>query len=103
MQAGLKSSLIMQQESTSARAWPLASDWYYLGRVRSFDEIQAAVDGLTPDGIVAHVRRYPPARLHHRHAGPEAVGSRELATANTEDTDGSNVYLCCGLCALIHL
>jgi predicted Zn-dependent peptidase len=60
VQAGLKSSLIMQEESTSARAGSLASDWYYLGRVRSFDEIQSAINGLTPDAIVAHLRRHPP-------------------------------------------
>src|SRR5437763_13138839 len=60
VQAGLKSSLIMQEESTSARAGTLASDWYYLGRVRSFDEIQGAINSLTPDGIVAHLRRHPP-------------------------------------------
>jgi predicted Zn-dependent peptidase len=59
VQAGLKSSLIMQEESTSSRAGTLASDWYYLGRVRSFDEIQAAINGLTPEGIVSHLRRYP--------------------------------------------
>ena len=60
VQAGLKSSLIMQQESTCPRAGSLASDWYYLGRVRSFDEIQAAIDALTPRCIVAHLRRCPP-------------------------------------------
>jgi predicted Zn-dependent peptidase len=60
VQAGLKSALIMQEESTSARAGTLASDWYYLGRVRSFDEIQAAISALTPANILAHVRRYPP-------------------------------------------
>ncbi len=60
LQAGLKSSLIMQEESTSARAGALASDWYYLGRVRSLEEIQAAVNGLTPKKIVAHLHRYPP-------------------------------------------
>jgi predicted Zn-dependent peptidase len=59
VQAGLKSSLIMQEESTSARAGALASDWYYLGRVRSFDEIQAAVQSLTPARIVEHLRRHP--------------------------------------------
>jgi predicted Zn-dependent peptidase len=59
VQAGLKSSLIMQEESTSARAGALASDWYYLGRVRSFDEIQAAVQALSPARIVEHLRRYP--------------------------------------------
>lgn len=60
VQAGLKSSLIMQEESTSARARTLASDWYYLGRVRSFDEISGAVNALTPQGIVDHLKRTPP-------------------------------------------
>jgi predicted Zn-dependent peptidase len=60
VKAGLKSSLIMQEESTSARAGTLASDWYYLGRVRSFDEIQLAIDSLTPEKITEHLRRYPP-------------------------------------------
>jgi predicted Zn-dependent peptidase len=60
VRAGLKSALIMQEESTSARAGSLASDWYYLGRVRSFDEIQRAIDGLTPETIVAHLKRHPP-------------------------------------------
>jgi predicted Zn-dependent peptidase len=59
VQAGLKSTLIMQEESTSARAGTLASDWYYLGRVRTFDEIQAAINSLTPAGIVEHLKRYP--------------------------------------------
>ena len=76
MQAGLKSSLIMQEESTSARAGTLASDWYYLGRVRSFDEIQAAIDALTPRGIVEHVRALPAQGLHHRHPGSQTVIGR---------------------------
>jgi predicted Zn-dependent peptidase len=59
VQAGLKSSLIMQEESTSSRAGSLASDWYYLGRVRSFDEIQSAINALTPESIVAYLHRYP--------------------------------------------
>ena len=46
VQVGLKTSLIMEQESTSSRAGGLASDWYYLGRVRPFEEVQAAVNGL---------------------------------------------------------
>jgi len=59
VRAGLKSSVIMQEESTSARAGVLASDWYYLGRVRPLEEIQAAINALTPDSIVRHVRQYP--------------------------------------------
>jgi predicted Zn-dependent peptidase len=60
VRAGLKSSLIMQEESTTSRAATLASDWYYLGRVRSFDEIQAAIDSLTPKAILEHLDEYPP-------------------------------------------
>jgi len=59
VKAGLKSSLIMQEESTSARAGAIATDWYYLGRVRSFDEIQAMIDGLTPASVLGYVHRYP--------------------------------------------
>jgi predicted Zn-dependent peptidase len=53
----------MQEESTASRASAIASDWYYLGRVRSFDEIQVAIDGLTPKSIVDHLERYPPRDL----------------------------------------
>src|SRR5262249_51890461 len=60
VQAGLKSSLIMQEESTSARAGTLASDWYYLGRVRTFDEIQSAINALPPENIVQHLQLHPP-------------------------------------------
>jgi predicted Zn-dependent peptidase len=59
VRAGLKSSLIMQEESTVARAGSIASDWYFLGRVRTFDEIQAAIDGLSPEGILGHLKRCP--------------------------------------------
>ena len=51
MRAGLKSSLIMQQESSMSRAGSLASDWFYLGRVRPIDEIAAALDSLTPASV----------------------------------------------------
>ncbi|MBV8677989.1 MAG: insulinase family protein [Planctomycetaceae bacterium] len=53
MRAGLKSALIMQQESSMSRSAALASDWYYLGRVRSLDEISAALDALTPASVTA--------------------------------------------------
>jgi predicted Zn-dependent peptidase len=73
VQAGLKSSLIMQQESTASRALSLASDWYYLGRVRTLDEIQTAIDGLTPDSIVAHLRRCPPRDFAVVTLGPQPL------------------------------
>jgi len=48
---GLKSSLIMQNESTSARAARLASDQFLLQRVRPLDEIRDSIEGLSVDSI----------------------------------------------------
>jgi predicted Zn-dependent peptidase len=73
VKAGLKSSLIMQEESTSARAGAIATDWYYLGRVRSFDEIQSAIDGLTPQAILDYLGRYPVKDLTLVTLGPEPL------------------------------
>jgi predicted Zn-dependent peptidase len=77
LQAGLKSSLIMQEESTSSRAGTLASDWYYLGRVRSAEEIRSAIDSLTPAGITEHVRRHPPKDFTIVTLGPKALQTGE--------------------------
>ena len=57
MRAGLKSTLIMQQESSMSRSASLASDWFYLGRVRPLDEVSAALDALTPEGVSAFASR----------------------------------------------
>ena len=51
MRAGLKSALIMQQESTMSRSSSLASDWYYLNRVRTLPEISARLDELTAESV----------------------------------------------------
>jgi predicted Zn-dependent peptidase len=76
VKVGLKSALIMRQESTGARAGAMASDWYFLGRVRPLEEVQAAVNGLSVPMILDYARRYPakdvtvvtlgPAALRHR-------------------------------------
>ncbi|MCI0684718.1 MAG: insulinase family protein [Gemmataceae bacterium] len=73
VRAGLKSSVIMQEESTSARAGALASDWYYLGRVRPVEEVQAAIDGLTPEQIVSYVKKHPPRDMTVVTLGPTAL------------------------------
>ncbi len=73
VKVSLKTSLIMQQESTSSRAGSLASDWYYLGRVRSLDEIQSAVEALTPQSIVECAKRYPAKDFTIVTLGPQAL------------------------------
>ncbi len=57
MRAGLKSSLIMAQESSMSRSGALASDWYFLGRVRPIEEIARELDALTPESV-SHYARY---------------------------------------------
>jgi predicted Zn-dependent peptidase len=80
VQAGLKSAVIMREESTSARASVLASDWYYLGRVRPLEEVQAAIDGLTPRKIVNHLRRHPPRDFTIVTLGPKRLRVPALAS-----------------------
>jgi predicted Zn-dependent peptidase len=58
MRAGLKSSLIMAQESSMSRSGSLASDWYFLGRLRSIEEIAAALDALTPEAVSDYAARF---------------------------------------------
>ncbi|MEW4568045.1 pitrilysin family protein [Tautonia sp. JC769] len=57
MRAGLKSALIMQQESSMSRSASLAADWFHLGRVRPLDEVSAALDALTPADVSAFAAR----------------------------------------------
>lgn len=60
LKARIKSSLIMQHESSSARAAALAREWYHLGRARTLDEIGALVDALSCESINDYLRRNPP-------------------------------------------
>jgi predicted Zn-dependent peptidase len=58
VKAGLKSSLIMRQESPASRAGSLAADFFLLGRVRSFDELKASIDGLTTTHVQDYAAQY---------------------------------------------
>ncbi len=71
MRAGLKSSLIMQQESSLSRSAALASDWYHLGRVQPLSEIAAQLDALSVESI---------GRYASTIAGPAAKAQRTLLT-----------------------
>jgi len=56
----LRSALMMQRESTSARVRSLAGDYYHLGRLRSLEEISNAIEGVTAEDVVEYARAYPP-------------------------------------------
>ncbi|MBN1362459.1 MAG: insulinase family protein [Sedimentisphaerales bacterium] len=56
---GLKSSLIMQSESSSSRAGAIGSDYYMLGRVRSLEEVKQRIERTTVDSVLACLRNHP--------------------------------------------
>jgi predicted Zn-dependent peptidase len=56
---GLKSSLILQSESSSSRADAIGSDHYILGRVRSLDEIKDRIEATSVDSALAFLRNNP--------------------------------------------
>jgi len=53
---GLKSSLILQSESSSSRAGAIGTDYYMLGRVRSLDEIKNKIEQTTVDSVLDFLR-----------------------------------------------
>ena len=73
MRAGLKSSLIMQQESSMSRSGSLASDWFYLGRVRTLEEISGALDALTPESVGSFAARQAIDEMTIVTLGPKAL------------------------------
>lgn len=58
-QALAKTSLIMSQESTLARAGAMVRDWHHLGRIVPLEEVRQRIESLTPEVVVDYVRRYP--------------------------------------------
>ncbi len=51
VQAQYRTMLVMQNESSSARSYRLAADWYHLGRARTLEEINQKVQELTIESL----------------------------------------------------
>lgn len=73
LKARIKSSLIMQQESSSARSSAVARDWFHLGSVRTLEEVSAAVDALTCESINAYLAENPPRDFTIVTLGPQPL------------------------------
>ena len=67
---GLKSRLVMQGESTAARAGALATDQSLLDRARSLDEAAAEIDAVTLKGLNAFLADHRPEALTTLTIGP---------------------------------
>ena len=70
---GLKSSLVMQGESSMARAGAMVNDWHRMGRLRTLDEIASAIEAVTIDQVLAALNAYPPADPTVLVLGPEPI------------------------------
>lgn len=79
LKARVKSALIMQGESSSARSGAIARDWYHLGRARTLEEIGRLVDELTVDGINSYLQGHPPGDFTVVTLGPKALQVRQAA------------------------
>jgi predicted Zn-dependent peptidase len=69
----LKSSLVMQGESTGSRAGALASDCYHLNRLRSLTEIADAVSAVSVDEVKEHLAQHPAKDFTMLVIGPEPL------------------------------
>ena len=54
---GLKSRLVMQGESSLARATAIGSDYFRIGRARTLDELGRTIDAITHDQLNDYLRR----------------------------------------------
>lgn len=73
LKARIKSALIMQQESSSARSSSIARDWYHLGRARSLRELEELIDQLTHQSINAYLAEHPPGDFTTVTLGPREL------------------------------
>lgn len=73
LKARIKSGLIMQQESTSARSGAIAREWHHLGLARTLDEIGGLVDALSSESINAYLKKHPPSDFTVVTMGPDPL------------------------------
>ncbi len=77
---GMLSGLVMQEESSRARAASIARDQWILGRVRPNDEIIDAINRVTPQSIANYYETQPP-----RDFTVVTLGPRELKMPTFDD------------------
>ncbi len=70
---GLKASTIMQGESTGSRAGAIAHDFFMRGRIRTLEEVTAAIDGVTVDRVNAYLKAHPPGPFTIVTVGPKEL------------------------------
>ena len=80
----IRSSLIMQSQSTSARASMMAGDWYHLGRLRSLAELSENIQAVTERDVMDYLREFPPRQFSISTIGPEPLDTTGLALSGED-------------------
>jgi len=73
LKSRVRTSLVMEQESSSSRSSQMAYDWVYLGRVPSRQEVLQEVDKLSCESLLSHFQKYPPRNWTMVTIGQEAL------------------------------
>jgi len=71
----------MQGESSSARAGAIAHDYFMRGRIRTLDEIKAAIDAVTLEQVNAFLKKTPPGPFTVVIVGPKELTVPDQAKA----------------------
>lgn len=72
---GLQSALVMQSESTMARAGAAATDYYMLGRVKSLDEIKQNIEKISVKSVLDYLKNNPFEKFCSVTLGPTEIKS----------------------------
>ncbi len=73
LKSRVRTSLVMEQESSSSRSSQMAYDYAYLGRVPSRQEVLREIDQLTCERLLQHFHEFPPHGWTLVTIGPEPL------------------------------
>jgi predicted Zn-dependent peptidase len=73
LKSRVRTSLVMEQESSTSRSSQMAYDWVYLGRVPPRQEVLSEIESLTCENLVEHFLKYPPQGWTLVTIGPEPL------------------------------
>ncbi len=69
----IRSSLVLQQESSRSRAGSIAGDWFHLGRARTLAEVSELINALTIERLNDYVQSQPLDHFNLVTLGPEPL------------------------------
>ena len=91
LKARVKSSLVMEQESSTSRSSQIATDWYYLKRVPNRKQVLAEIESLTCESLLEHFQQFPPKGWGLVTMGPEPVVLAEDLISTASTSSGESV------------